>query len=385
MVINRGRSIQFINGINGVNPGGNAVINMDVNKRYHRNILQVQSINYTGGTALATVALTGGGANNLTVTPTVVNGVITSVAVVSGGTGYTTGDTITITDATGTGFVGTVTAAAGVVTAVAVTSTGTPSATNPASVITALKQSVNGVVMRDITVDNLLRICQFNGVRTRRGELPLLYTEPWFNVNQLNEILSWDTFGQSTFSIQSSISAVRTSPGLVGIQEFDFDRNVRPDGNQLVPFLQPVSHHEYSFNGIAGLNMINTIPFDYPIRRIYIQGATPGNITQLEVMQDGNKVAEMTLAQMQQAYGEYGFQVGQRMFWQEQATDFDLIGSYNPQVFLQNPFDFAYLSDPDQRINKSLTCESSLVLRIQSAIAQVITVVVESLPGAYAA
>src|SRR4051812_14998015 len=141
MVQNYGRIIQEINGINGVSANGNAVINMDVNKRYHRNVLQTSAINYTGGTGLATVKITGAGNNNLTVTPTVVNGVITAVAVVAGGTGYTTGDTITITDATGSGFVGTVTAGGGGGCARVVFSTCTPSPPKPVKVVYFLQQN----------------------------------------------------------------------------------------------------------------------------------------------------------------------------------------------------------------------------------------------------
>src|SRR4051812_35128726 len=265
MVQNYGRIIQEINGINGVSANGNAVINMDVNKRYHRNVLQTSAINYTGGTGLATVKITGAGNNNLTVTPTVVNGVITAVAVVAGGTGYTTGDTITITDATGSGFVGTVTAGGGVVSAVAVTSTGTASPTNPVTVLSSLQQTVNGVIIRDISVDSICRVINANGIFPALGELPLYYTDPADNVNQLNEVTSWDMFGQSTFTIKTLIASTASLPALSGLQEFDNFRNVRPTPSGGVPFLQPIAMHEYSFNVIAGLNKINTIPFDYPI------------------------------------------------------------------------------------------------------------------------
>jgi|SRR5882757_1864957 len=383
-VVNRGRQTQFINGINGVSAGGNATVNMDVNKRYHANRLQVSSVNYTGGTALPVVPLTGVG-TGATATLTVVNGVVTAAVAVATGAAFVTGDTVTVTDTTGTGLVLTVTAAAGAITALAVTSVGTASATNPASVITQLKQIVNGVAIRDISVDNLLRICTLNKCSTRRGELPLFYTEPWFNVNQLNEILSWDTFGQSTFSIQPQISSVRQLPGMIGIMEFDYDRNVRPTPNGLVPFLQPVAQHDYTFNVIAGLNLINTIPFDYPIRRILINGATPGNITQLEILQDGNKVYEATVAQNQQQLGDNGFQAGQRSSLNVNSGDATIIAAYNPQALLQTPFDFSYITDIDQRIQKALTCENSLVLRVTSAIQQAITCTLEYLPGQYAA
>lgn len=383
-VINRGRIIEFINGIQGVAAGAQAIINLDVNRRYHRIALQCSAVNYTGGTAQATVALTGGGNDDATVTPTIVNGVITAVAVVAGGTGYTTGDTLTITDATGTGFIGTVTAAAGAVTAVAVTSIGTPSAINPATLITSIQQIVNGIIVRDITPDQILRVLSGNSRVSRRGELPLLYTEEFFNVNQLNELLSWDMFGQSTFTLRISISSTVTNPGLNGVQEYDLSRNVRPTPQGLVPFLQPVAQHAFNFNIISGLNKINTIPFDFPIRRMWFLGSTPGNLTQLEIYQDGNKVFEAITEQMQELYDPYGFDFGQgtvnAYLDNSYAASATLIGRYNAPRF----WDMAYLSDPDERVGKALSCENSLVVRLTSAIAQSVTVLVESLPGSYA-
>jgi hypothetical protein len=139
--------------------------------------------------------------------------------------------------------------------------------------------------------------------------------------------------------------------------------------------------HEYSFNVIAGLNKINTIPFDYPIRRIWFLGSTPGNLTRLEVYQDNNKAAEFNYAPMRQMYEDYGFYFGKANYLnQTYASSSTLKGQYNPV----NVFDFAYISDPDRRLNKALTCENSLVLRLTSAVAQSLTVVVEYLPGQYA-
>ena len=381
-VINRGRQIEFINGINGVNAGAQAVVNLDVNKRFHRNVLQSTAVNYTGGTNLSATALTGNG-TGLTVDVTVVSGVPTAVAPHSGsaGTGFTTGDTITFTDATGTGFVGTVTASSGAVTAIAITVAGTPSAVNPVNFYGSVKQLVNGIIMRDISPDNILRICTANGYNSRRGELPLLYTEPWFNVNQLNEITSWDMFGQSTFSLQLGILANTTSPGLNGSQEFDTQRNARPTAQGMVPFLQPIAQHAFGFNVIAGLNKINTIPFDFPIRRLWLLGSNPGNISQFEVYQDGNKVFEATFEQMLEQYCPYGFQFGQPNYLNSNwSTNNTLQSTFNKP----NYFDFAYISDPDERLVKILTCANSLVLRVTSEVQQSLTVVVESVPGNYA-
>jgi len=377
MVINKGRLTNFISGINGVAAGGNAIVNLPCNNRTHSLRFQCAAINYTGGTALPTVALTGGGNDDLTVTPTVVNGVITSVAVVAGGTGYTTGDTITITDATGTGFVGTVTAAAGVVTAVAVTVAGTASPVDPATFFTQIKLLVNGVNMRDITPAEILKIVMGNGLFPSRGELPIYFTPPWRNVNQANEITSWDLVGQSTFSVQFAISPNVSLPSLIGIQEFDYARNLMPDGK---PFLQPTAQHSFGFPLVAGRNDINTLPIDFPISRMWIQGATPGNISQVELFQDGNKPLEATIAQLKQAYEDEGFQFGRANYinanW---ATNNTLRSQYAQPRY----FDAAFIADDDQRWGKALSVEKSMILRIYSDIAQQVTVTMETLPGGF--
>jgi len=387
MVTNLGRQIQFINGINGVSAGGNPLINMDVNKRYHRNKLLCSAVNYTGGTALAVVPITGASAG-ATATPTISNGVITSVAVVAGGTGAVTGDTVTLTDATGTGFVGTVTASAGAITAIAVTVAGTASPVSAATFFSAFKQVVNGVIIRDISPTSILQIAIANGYYPALGELPLYYTDPADNVNQLNEITSWDLFGQSTFSLQGTIPGTVSLPSLIGAQEFDNSRNLRPTSKGLIPFLQPVAQHEYTFNVVAGVNLINTIPFDYPIRRIWIKGSTALQITQLEVDQDSNKVMEATYAEMRRMYEDYGFQFGKPRWENSQTTALGAntagVSQFRANYVTPTYFDFAYIADPDRRLNKALTCENSLVLRITSAIAQSVTIVMEYLPGQYA-
>jgi hypothetical protein len=385
-VVNRGRLINFINGITGVSTGGNAVVNMPVNQRYHRNILQCVAINYTGGTGLAVTKITGSG-TGATVTPTIVNGVVTGVTVVAGGSGWNVGDTFTFADATGTGFVGTVATVTGgppgALATATVTVGGTPSPISVASLIIGCKQIVNGVNMRDINPNFITMISQANGVNPELGQLSLEYSSPWFNVNQQNEATSWDTFGQSTFQIQLQISPNVQSPGIVGISEFDYLRNVRPGANGAsVPFLNPVSQHSFTWPIVAGRNDINQLPFSYPIERLWLLGSTPGNITQVEVYQDGNKIAEMTLQQMRQAYDENGFQFGRANWFNvTYPTSNTLKGQFEPPVY----FDAAFISDPDQRWWKALACENSFVLRVYSAVAQNLTIVQEMLPGAFQA
>jgi len=380
--VNKGRLLQFISGINGVSAGGQATLNLAVNQRYHRLVFQCSAVNYTGGTAMATLIFTGSG-TGLTITPTVVNGVITAAAVVAGGTGYVTGDTVTIAaDATGIGFVGTVTATGGVVSAVAVTVGGTPSAINPKSFFSDVKIQVNGINMRDIAAEDILKIGFANGRYSRRGELAILFSPPWRNQNPQNEVTSWDLFGQSTFQLQFGIKATLTSPGLIGMQEFDYQRNVRPNGNnQNLPFLQPTAQHSFNWPLLAGKNDITTLPFAYPISRIWFQGSTPGKISQVEIFQDGNTPMEATLAQLQQLYGEDNFQLGQPDYinqnWSSVAA---LKSAYNQPEY----YDAAFIADPDGRWWKALKCQAKLTLRVYSDIAQSIKIVEETLPGNFA-
>lgn len=375
---NRGRIINFINGINGVSPGSSGIVNMPVNQRYHRLIFQAKAINYTGGTSEVVVKLTGNG-TGATITPTIANGVVTGGTVTAGGSGWNVGDTFTLTDATGVGFVGTVATVTGgppgAIATFTVTSGGTPSAINVATMITAIKLSVNGVNMRDITPAQMIAISVYNGYIPKLGELPIFFTAPWRNVNFHNEVNSWDTFGQATFSVQFQISGSVVAPTLTGIQEFDYFRNLKPsaDGKTQVPFLQPVSQHSFTLPIPAGVFSLNTLPFDYPISRMFLLGSSPGNITQFELLQDNNKVLECTAEQNQQAYMEYNF------------LSSPTGNSSIPNGALSaSPFDVTYISDPDQRYWKALKCANSMILRVTSAVAQTLTVIQESLPGAYA-
>lgn len=389
MVQNIGRQINFISGIQGVGSGQQANVNLPVNMRVHSNVFTCQAVNYTGGAGLATTKLTGGGNNALTVTFTAPLGNPSALTIVAGGAGYAVNDTFTIADATGTGT-GTVTAvAAGVVTAATLAPTASP--INPGVMISACKQVVNGVVIRDITPAQIIQICQSNGYNPGLGELPMFYTEPWRNMLVNSEATSWDLQGQSTFQIQFTIAGTAASPNLTGIQEFDYFRNTMRVGGKLVPSLQPIAQHSFTWNVAAGRNTYNILPINYPIGRIWMVGSTPNtqavqNLTQLEVYQDKNKIFESTTLQMEQSYSRYGFQFGRANFFNQ---NFSGTGTLNKQLQVDycapSYFDTAFISDPDQRFWKALKCQSELLLVLQSSLAQTVTIVMETLPGAYRA
>lgn len=391
LVNNNGRLINFIAGIQGVAAGGQATINLPVNCRVHRLKLQCAAVNYAGGTGLATVKITGAGNNAATVTPTVVNGVITAAAIVAGGAGYAVNDTITVVDATGVGAVITVTAvSSGAITTMTIANGGTPSPISPALFLANMKHLVNGVNMRDITPDNIVSICQSNGIYPSLGELPVNFTEPSINEIAPNEIFSWDLFGQNTYQIIAGIAATMQQPALTGVFEFDYKRNTRNVGGKDTLFLNPVAQHQFTFNVPAGRFDINTLPITYPIRRMWIRGSTAGQVQQVELYQDGNKVLETTSnntftagqtisGQLQQAYQDYGIQFGRTDYVPANQATALVKGTYNPLSF----YDAAYISDPDGRPWKALTVANSMILRVYSAIAQTITVVMETLPGAF--
>lgn len=302
---NRGRIINILPGINGVSVGGTALVQLDVNKRYHRISFFVTE----AGSAIAV-----------------------------------------------------------------------------GSVITSVKVLVNGVSVRDIIPADLLKIAFSNGYIPLLGELPIFFTEPFGPSNSLepDDTLSWDMAGQSTFQIQLGITG--TTPGVTGLMEFDYRRNLEPGPNgQQQPFLQPVAYHSFSQSIVTGVNNINTIPYNFPIRRMWFRGSSAGNLSALEIYNDGNKCFEGLTIQTKRMYTPYGIRFNNT----PDGTPFvNATGPANLGVsaLVETPayFDLAFLADPDGRWWKALKVGQSLELRLTSGATQTLTTVVESMPGSYA-
>lgn len=253
-------------------------------------------------------------------------------------------------------------------------------------VIDSIKILVNGVSVRDINPAHMIRVAQAQGYLPKLGELPILFTEPFgANVNEPPDVTSWDMAGQSSFTIQIGLKAV-TTPGITGIYEFDFLRNLRPDakGALTIPYIQAVAHHQQSQPIVEGRNDITTIPFDFPIRRLWFSGSTPGDIEQVELYQDGNKIMEATQAQLVAAYRAYGFKFSLEDHAPFQnatgPADLALSAAFEPLV----TFDAAFLADVDSRWWKSLSAAQSLTARITSGSAQTLTTIIETIPGSFA-
>lgn len=226
------------------------------------------------------------------------------------------------------------------------------------TVISNVRIAVNGTNMRDISPANILALAASAGYAPAVGELPIWFTEPGRNLLVPNDSNSWDVFGQSTFSIQLGIQPAIV-PGLTGLVEFDYLRNLRTQGAQQVPFLQPVAQHQFLINGAAGRNDINNLPMDFPISRLWLTSGA-ATITLVEVFQDGNKIIEGTPAQLNQIWAQYGFLLG---------------GA--------NPFETAAIFDVDGRWWKALKVGNALNVRVTLSAADTIAIVMETLPGAY--
>jgi hypothetical protein len=382
-IINKGRLQNFISGISGVTPGGTAVINMPVNLRAHRLNFQTLGIAYgVAGTTPTAVPATADAGVTFSVQTSL--GVITGITatgtvstkadgdypiLISGGL-YTRPDGSTVV--LGGGALATYHVATLAVTGITLISGGVASPVPPELVITSVKQQVNGVNMRDISPTNILRVALANP----RGnwvlgadEFCIFFTEFWRNFIAHNEITSWDLAGQNTWQLQLGISGAISAPALVGSYEFDFERNLRPardakGATSMVPFLQPVKQHQFSFPVPAGRFDLTTLPYDFPIARVWLYYTDLSTglpisdpISQLEIYQDNNKVLEQTIEQNRQSLNEYGF---------------------NTSIF-----DAAFVADLDGRLYKALHCAKQFIVRVNSRVASNLNVVLETLPGAF--
>lgn len=388
-ITNRIRNNEIIVGINGIAQAGTPNVLLPANRRWHAILLTCLAVNYTGGNALATKRVTGAGNNDLTINLTVGNGTVLGVpnaaTVVVGGTGYVTGDIITPVDATGTGAQFTVTANAGAVTAlVYVANSATSSPINPAQLMSACKLVVNNSPVRDIPVDSLLRLLWVRGIATPLGSLLLQMTESDRKFLGIEDSNSWDLTGGGTLQILIQLNNYLL-PAVTGNVEWDsLGNSVVSGGASMALPPNPIWYKETVLNLNVGENDFNqsnlTLNPNRKIQRLYFLGATPGNITRLEIYQDNSKRAEFLVPDLITKYTSYGFDFG-RPNWlnQNSPTSLKLQGAYNPPSY----FDAALITDYDGRLAEALQFNGTLSLRIFSAVQQSCRVTMELAPGTY--
>ena len=186
--------------------------------------------------------------------------------------------------------------------AIVITVNGTPSAIAPGTAASTVKLLVNGINVADLTAQQEINRALLNKVTIGAGQLPIFFSEPWRNLTRWPEITSWDMAGQRTFQVQIQLNGNLTSPGITGVMEFDFIRNTVAGAVDAISFqaalaagkapaqmLNIISRHAFTFQVNSGLNLINTIPFDWPILRMHISGLIANQVNQFELDQDSNK------------------------------------------------------------------------------------------------
>lgn len=386
MPLNYGKLIQTLAGIQGVNAGGQAQIQLNPNRRVSRVCFQCTGTAYVA--PVLTLPAAAGASVQPTFNVTLSAGKITAVTVNSAtATGAANGtyaavvtDNINIVGQSAPfnnayGAVVNITITTAAVTAVVLVNGGNVGPV-PIEIYFngQILQSVGGVNMRDITATQMKAAAYLDDTNTvwQNGELMFDYVRPADRFTSAPDINIWDLWGQSVLQLQLPITANVTNPGLIGVYEYDSDatlRNTAVVNSQAVPVLQPIAQHAQSFTVPAGsaLFSINTVPFlinqstPLPILRLLMQESNPGNITQIEIDQDGNKIVQFTQAQIQQMYADYRFNV-------------------NPGL---NIFGASFIADYDRRISKALRCRNTLVIWVASAVTQQITILRETLPGAF--
>jgi hypothetical protein len=374
-----------IDQLGGIQVGtGIVLINLDTDRRFHNIRLQVTAVNYTGGTGLLPVIISGTAVNTPstdTVTLTVDAFGVPTTATWMGtaGTNYTAGDKISVVDATGAGLilnVVSVSGALGYPTALAIVSVGTPTAISAGLVFGTVQLLVNGSPVGDISAQQELNRALFNGQLITTGQFPIFFTEPWRNFTRWPAITSWDMAGQSTFAIKIAIVSGYQQVNVSGTYEYDFVRNTTQGeidqqtyqaalaaGKAPSPVLHVIARHVFTPTLNAGVNILTgqQIPFNWPILRMHCLGSTKGDLTQSILVTD-NLTAES-------GFIAHGL---------DQLTE-----ALIERGFTTNIFDYSYVADKGQRISDCLKIASSLKWSLYSTISQGLTIIQERLQSRY--
>jgi hypothetical protein len=381
MPLNFGRTIQTIPGIQGVVAGGQGQVQINPNRRVFRLNFQCTGVAYVA--PVLTLPASAGASVQPTFNVTLTAGKITAVTVNSAtATGAANGtyaavitDNITTVDGVinnnSYAAVVNITITSGAVSAVTLVNGGNVAAV-PVEIFFAgqILITVGGVNMSDVNATQIKQMVYADDANQiwELGQLSWYAVYPSARFTEKPEATVFDLWGQSVLQFQMPITANITSPGMVGDYEFDANISLRNSvvvSGVATPVLQPLARHAQSFPVPAGaaLNSITTVPFllapnvPLPILRLYFSESIPGNITQIEIDQDGNKIVQFTAAQIRQMYKDYRFNTG--------------------------VFGAMFVADIDHRIYKALRCQQNLVIWVASAVSQQISIVRETLPGAY--
>lgn len=200
--------------------------------------------------------------------------------------------------------------------------------TDPTTVASNIKLKVGGVTIRDMSPAQCIAIAKTYGYTPKTGEIPIHFSEPWFEDPRIAESFSWDMYGQGVFTLEMTF--LNPGGGAVGIENVvaavDTERNVRPGPNGTkVPFLRILKYKNETFLFSGAQRLGNTtLDKSLPIRRLLIT-ASANDFSDVEVIADSQSVYnQITKAQLSAMYATQG--IDNQFFNIPLIFDFDNLG-----------------------------------------------------------
>jgi hypothetical protein len=213
--------------------------------------------------------------------------------------------------------------------------------TNPVELIASLRLIANGIVIRDLTPAQIIKIAALNNITldATLGELCWFLSEPWRSSIIGEEATSWDLIGGGvqTLTLEVSFNSVSvtgayaiTNLALFAQGSFDYGRNFGTDGKPLLSIIKQLRN---TLNMPAGQSDIYPPNIQYPIQRIHFLPST-GAITALEVYNNSVKVLEGTTGQINDFYKDYkvigtAFPISAVFDFTQQLTDALFVANNN--------------------------------------------------------
>ena len=196
------------------------------------------------------------------------------------------------------------------------------------------KLKVGGTTIRDMSPQQAIDLAESYRLTPSVGELPIFFSEPWFDDPAVGEMFSWDMVGQGDFTLEMSFLNPGGPVGVAAVvAEVDTIRNVVFDRKlgKKVPFLRILKMKNQTANfGGAGVASVTTIDRSLPIRRLFLT-TSAGTITTVEVVGDSISLwNQITPAQLNDILDHKGIDGSQ--FSASLIFDYDLLGRSKLEV-----------------------------------------------------
>jgi len=196
------------------------------------------------------------------------------------------------------------------------------------------KLKVGGTTIRDMSPQQAIDLAESYRLTPSVGELPIFFSEPWFDDPAVGEMFSWDMVGQGDFTLEMTFLNPGGAVGVAAVvAEVDTIRNVVFDRKlgKKVPFLRILKMKNQTANfGGAGVASVTTIDRSLPIRRLLLT-TSAGTITTVEVVGDSVSLwNQITPAQLNDILDHKGIDGSQ--FSASLIFDYDLLGRSKLEV-----------------------------------------------------